>query len=138
MSSIDNRCRELIVSFEGKHVSLNSDEHSLMAAIADNKRQPTAYILFQRSVAPSQQDVELGHDQVHLEIGEQNRARYGGIERCVLSNKELRVKLKDDAAHDLGVKGDIRIGLDLTDSELRDLTVFLEDLFSSMVEFRRL
>ena len=127
----------LAVRFKAENFSLSGDEYSSMAAFGDEPRQPKNYVLLQRIVNPSQEDIELGHDQVHIEINGQERSEYGAIETCLLQDEELRIMLNEDSAKRLRVASDIRIELPSDADQMDELSTFLAQLFTNGDQFRR-
>ena len=128
----------LVADFNAVQYSLDSNACSSLAAFADDGKQPVNYVLLQRQLTPNQQDLELGHGQVHIEINSQRRSKYGAVNKCALSDDELRITLTEDAAEEMRVNQDVRIGLSVTEAQLTELTEFLSELFSGIGEFQRI
>ncbi|MEM7244678.1 MAG: Imm10 family immunity protein [Acidobacteriota bacterium] len=86
------------------------------------------YLLLQRSLEPSEQDVALGHDAVYIERNSQLRSAYGGIVRVVLSSRAVVLELSEETAEAIGSEGVFRVDLDLESQRLEVLRESLDRL----------
>ena len=55
------------------------DENVAMVGFADDRLNAKNFIILQRTLCPSEQDVALGHDAVHVTVCGQERSGYGGL-----------------------------------------------------------
>ena len=91
-----------------------------MLAFSDSESEPTEFVLFTRNSNPSRQDIDLGQDQLHIELNDQLYSGYVDVEHCVLSRNRLVVQLAEMDSPQLNVDGEIVIQLNpaMNDIEL--------------------
>lgn len=90
--------RRLAKKFYGKE-----DNGVIVVGFADDDFSPREYLLLQRTLEPDEQDIELGHDLVHIELDNQRQSVYGGLELVQLSANEIRFEFNSEASLTLGV-----------------------------------
>lgn len=105
------------------------DEGLFLVGFSDDPVEPSRYLLLQRSLAPDEQDVALGHDTYHVEWCGQEHSMYGGIEAFTLGASTARVRFSPEAAGILGLS-ELMITFDLPPEEREALGHGLEVIFS--------
>ncbi len=88
-------------AFDAHFVTMTEDDGIAMIGFADAEFATTQYLLIQRSLIPSQQDRELGHDRIHIEFDSQNQSGYGGVDAIRLEGTSLVVQLNDSMSKQL-------------------------------------
>ena len=79
--------------FTANFLFTESDPALSKAGLADDQLETQQYVLFQRSLKPSEQDRRLGHDQPHVEAGDQSASAYGCVSAVQLVGQQLKVQL---------------------------------------------
>ena len=97
--------------------------------------EPASYVILQRDINPTAQDVLLGIDDVHIEIGDQGNSHYGALDSCLLTKDKLTLKLSDVGARALGVSQVIEIDFTVDPHDLSDLQKALQIICNGKVEF---
>lgn len=96
-----------------------------MVGLADDQFETKEYVLFQRTSKPTADEIALGHDQVHMTVGGENRSAYGGIRSIVLFDDRLLIQVEASTSELLETDTDIEVRLG---SSLESLTQFAEAL----------
>ena len=81
------------MNFTAHFLFTESDPTLAKAGLADDQFETQEYVLFQRSLKPSEQDLRLGHDQPHVEVSDQSASAYGSFSAVQLSGQQLKVEL---------------------------------------------
>ncbi len=105
----------------------------LMAGFSDDAAAPANWLILQRTLNPDEQDVQLGQDQVHLELNSQRRSCYGGVERVEFDPDKIVFSLAPSKATRLKVDGGIM--LDMTDAKF-DAAALVEALNALLAPLR--
>lgn len=108
----------------------------LMAGLADDQFDTKKYLLFQRARTVTKQDIEQGHDCVHVTLNGGFASSYGGIESISLFAKELQVIFDQDAASALGVPRHFSVEFDSCLEGLDEFCVMLKEMFESFFDQR--
>ena len=87
------------------------DGEAMFVYLADKEFGTEHYIDFQKMHNPSEDDRRLGHDRVYIEVDEQSRASYGGIEGIQLSETKLEIYLSEKAARAVKLPIHLSVGL---------------------------
>lgn len=74
-----------MAQFTAKFAYTGESDGVLMAGLADDRHESVNYLLFQKLIDPGAQDIQQGHDQVHVTLNGGASSCYGGIERISLS-----------------------------------------------------
>ena len=69
----------------------------LTIAFADSADSPVRWLVLQRTLKPTSQDGQLGHDQVHVSTDVNSAGMYGGITKASVSRQEIRLTLAGEA-----------------------------------------
>ena len=125
-----------MAQFIAKFAYTGESDGVLMAGLADDQYETVDYLLFQKAIDPSAQDVELGHDQVHLTLNGGASSCYGGVESIRLVSSELKVRVDSSAAEVLGTEQDFVVSFDCRLEGLDELSLMLEKMFESFVDER--
>ncbi len=109
------------LEFYAKSVVTQTDDGSAMLGFADDEFNTTQYVLLQRDLEPSQQDLNLGHDKPHIEINDQRHSGYGGVVEAQLQGNRLVLKLDAQAAADMSINDIIEIAFCVSTERLKDI-----------------
>lgn len=116
------------MDFAAKQVSISEDYGSVVLGFVDDEQTPSIYVLLQRALEPSKQDRELGHDRVHLQVGE-SAAGYCDFDKVILSQDGLSLSLTKEAAKQLDTDEAINIRLPPERSKLSDVVAACKKVF---------
>ncbi|MFC3800069.1 Imm10 family immunity protein [Cohnella sp. GCM10012308] len=70
----------------------------LMIGFADDEFDTHEYILLQKSLNPSQEDIEAGFGKVHITYNDESQSLYGGISKLHFTPNRTEITLNEDAA----------------------------------------
>jgi hypothetical protein len=103
-----------------------------MVGLADHEYETNQYVLFQKTIHPTEQDRFTGLDQVHITVNEQNRAMYGGVKKVTLATDKLTVYLSSETAKEVGTDELISVALAPKICNLDLFAAGLRVMFSSI------
>ena len=92
------------------------------------------YLALSRSLAPTEQDRHLGHDQVHVEIDDQAFSAYGGVAFGTLAPSHLSLSLDPRSSASLRVAS-LVVSFALSDERLCTLRAAVKVLFAGCPTF---
>lgn len=108
-----------------------SEEHGVIAlGLTGDEQARSQYMLLQRTLGPSKQDQELGHDRVHLQLSE-STAGYCDFKKAILYQDRLALLLTRETAMQLAVDEAIDIWLPSEPKERSDLEAACQKLFGA-------
>lgn len=97
--------------FNAKDVSVEDDGYAMVVGLVDDPSNPSKFVILQRTKFPDAQDKALGMDKMHIEIGGENKSRYGGVECIEIKGVKLKLNISNGARNELGLEGDIEVDL---------------------------
>ncbi|WML46647.1 Imm10 family immunity protein [Neobacillus sp. PS3-34] len=110
---------------------VDRDTNILMIGFADAEFNTKEYILLQKSLAPGEQDKELGLDEIHIEYNDQIHSTYGGILNVELNNDCIEIELDDHTARQLQTGKSICVSFDKKNETIltleKNLTIMFQD-----------
>ncbi len=89
-------------TFVADVVSCETRRNLVTVGLADETSSPVQYVLISRDIAPAQQDRELGHDRIYVEVDGQAQAGYGMLDLVRLNNHQLTIFLGGKFASNVG------------------------------------
>ena len=107
-------------TFKANFIRCQDQDGVVMVGFADDEFNTTEYLLLQRTLEPDQQDCELGHDAIHVELDSPERSGYGGVKLIRLDGSTVRVELNEKIGRELGASA-IEVELSASDAELAAL-----------------
>ena len=116
---------------EADHVYSFDDEDMVMVGFADDRVNPSRYVILQKSKTCAEQDRQLGLDQIHIEVEDQSRSTYGGIKSINLEDDQLIIAITQEARMALNIDGDIEIKVNPSDSTITKTLALLETIAKS-------
>lgn len=102
---------DILGRFEARFVHLQKDESVAIVGLADDQFDTTQYIILQRSLQPSQEDISLRQDDLHVMVCDQTRSRYGGLLSVQVATNCITFVLDTNAASDLQVQPHLVVGI---------------------------
>jgi len=112
--------------FDADEVKIQEENGVLLVGFANGDGK---YLLLQRTLSPSQQDKELGQDQVHLELNDQRYSTYGGISGYTTYSNRLILEIVPEGAARIGSQATLEVSFNIPENELRMLNEKLKELF---------
>ncbi|WP_206425332.1 Imm10 family immunity protein [Staphylospora marina] len=88
---------------------MDEDLEVMMFGLADDPFDTMEYILFERSLEHDEQDIKLGLDRVYVEVGDQSRSSYGGIEEIAIGKNKVTIRVNDVTALHLGTEKTMKV-----------------------------
>jgi hypothetical protein len=120
--------------FTAKFIHAESEGETRTVGLADDQFETRRYVLFQRTLNPSNRDRQLGQDQLHVTIDDQSRSTYGGVERLLLKINVLTVQLNREAAAALKTEQDIVIQIAPGAGDVNQLAAALREVAPASFE----
>ncbi|GIW82863.1 MAG: hypothetical protein KatS3mg105_4670 [Gemmatales bacterium] len=108
--------------FTATCVTCQTQDDVAMLGFADDEFNTSQYVLLQKDLEPSQEDLELGHDRPYIEIDDQRYSRYGGVVKAQLKENQLVLKLDPQAAADMSVDDTIEISFRVPMERLKEIS----------------
>lgn len=117
------------MELEARGISISEEHGVIVVGFVDDEQAPSKYLLLQRKLDPDERDRKLGHDRVHLEVDGESRSGYVDVERAILSQQGLSLRLSRETATKLGVDEVIEIGLPSNDEQPSGLEASCRKVF---------
>jgi hypothetical protein len=86
----------------GHSMRLEVDGEVFSLVFADSADHPGRYVMLQKTLAPDEQDIDLGIDGLHLEIDDQSRSGYRAISSIEVREARARIFLTGQGQESLG------------------------------------
>ncbi|HUT11542.1 MAG TPA: Imm10 family immunity protein [Thermoguttaceae bacterium] len=128
---MDTQYAELGAGF----VYTQNDGEIAMVGFADQQYDTKAYVLLQRTLRPSGDDVRRGWDDVHVTVNDQTRSAYGGVKRITLRNKQVLIKVSPTTANHLGTGETISVNMENAQVDIGKLAEMLKLVCRNHAEF---
>lgn len=122
------------VDFSAQFSYAGEDNGVLMAGLADDQYETEKYVLFQKALMPSREDIELGQDALHVTLS--GKSAYNGIEFVRLMAGELRIGFDQITANLLDSSRQISITFDHELAGLDDISNALARMCSDFTDCR--
>jgi hypothetical protein len=110
-------------------VSIEEDADLWSVGFANAEFNSTRHLILQRDKSPQVQDVALGFDGYHVELDDQSKSCYGGIESFELFPDHAIVEFEDEAVSVFGVDKTIVVKFTLRQQQLAQLRDCLGKIF---------
>lgn len=105
----------------GHEVSIVEDDGVLIVAFSDSLDTPSHWLMLQRTLHPSSQDVKLGFDSVHISSDRCEGGAYGDVEVRKLSHQELVLMLGEEVSRELGCEPRVVVEFSVDESRRSEL-----------------
>ena len=116
-------------------VHIQDEGEIAMVGFADNEHDAKEYVLLQRTLCPSGNDIDRGWDNVHIMVNDESRSAYGGILQITLSNKQVIIEVTLTTAAHLQTAETIHVNMDCAQADVGELTKMLKLLCGDYVQF---
>jgi hypothetical protein len=107
-------------------VYTQNDGEVAMVGFADQQYDTKAYVLLQRTLRPSGDDVRRGWDDVHVTVNDQTRSAYCGVKRISLLNKQVLIEVNSTTANHLGTGETISVNMENAQVDVGELAETLK------------
>jgi hypothetical protein len=111
--------------FDATNLSISEDEGIFIVGISDSIENPVHFVIFQKELNLSPQDIELGLDGCFIESSEFDESGYNKIKFYEINDRKLTLYF-DPKATDLG----LLINLQLFDLDILNLKEGIAKCFS--------
>jgi hypothetical protein len=109
-------------------ISCDQTEGTATLGFADDELNPSQYVLLQKTLEPDQQDKELGHDGLYVEISSQAHSAYAALAQARLEEGRLVLRLDPATARKICDSNDIEITFAASREKLQDVADVLKVL----------
>lgn len=99
-------------AFLAKAASFGDDGYATLLAFADDTLDPVDYVILDLANEPDEQEMQLGLDGVHIDVGGADVEGYDLVHDIRETDTGIVVSLILDAAQKAGIDQDIEIQLD--------------------------
>ncbi|WP_198781890.1 Imm10 family immunity protein [Shewanella putrefaciens] len=93
--------------FDATHIFTQDDGYMVMIGFADDELEPTKFVILQKAHEYDDQDKKMGMDKIHIQVADESRSKYGGINAVTIVEGVIRVSLSEDTKFALSIDGDI-------------------------------
>ena len=77
--------------FTASFASVDSNDDSISIGLTDDQFAPTRYLILQRTLHPSVQDIELNQAGIHVEIDTPDSSAYNAIDKIAITRDSLNI-----------------------------------------------
>lgn len=121
------------MEFIAHAASIEDDGYCTVVSFANEAEQPSDYLILQVVDEPSPQDIQLGQDGIHLQVGDQARGGYDFVRAINMKGECVEFILWKDAAERAGLDEQIVIHLQVQQEIIENIHSNLE-LMSSRIK----
>lgn len=93
--------------FDATHIFSQDDGYMVMIGFADDEFEPTRFVILQKTHKYDDQDKKMGMDKIHIQVEDESRSKYGGINAVTIREGSIKISLSDDTKSALSIDGDI-------------------------------
>ena len=108
------------MSFRASVVNFEEQDGVLVVGFADDPLATSQYVLLQRTLHPSKQDLQLGMQGLHLEINGPDKSGYDAIDSISLMRDEAVLSLAPKLRSKTGIEK-IKIMFNVDDQRFKQL-----------------
>jgi hypothetical protein len=117
------------------YVYTQNDGEVAIVGFADQQHETKAYVLLQRTLHPSSDDIRRGWDDVHITVDDQARSAYGGVKRITLLEKRVLIEVGPITAKHLGTAETISVNMADAKTDAGALAKMLRLVCENHVQF---
>ena len=81
--------------FNADTIHVTEEKGVLMVSFADSDSKTPKYLILERALHPKQQDIDLGHNEVYLELNTQGLCGYGMLKSIHIDKDKILFTLND-------------------------------------------
>ncbi len=111
------------------------DGEVAMVGFADHQHDTKAYVLLQRTLRPSADDVRRGWDCLHVTVDDERRSAYGGVQQIVLRGDRVLIDVSPATAKHLGTGETIVVNIADAQVNADELATMLKLVSGDRVQF---
>ncbi|GIP24539.1 Imm10 family immunity protein [Paenibacillus sp. J22TS3] len=116
------------------YAQIDEEIDVLMIGFADDEFETSEYILLQKTLNPSEEDIEAGFDEVHITYNDESQSIYGGISKFHFTPTRTEITLNEKAAGILNSSPVIVIHYDQEKVDCIEFHNYLLQMFSNEKE----
>lgn len=95
--------------FDATNISVQDDGYMVMVVFADDEHDPSKFVMLQKAHKYDDQDKRLGMDKIHIQLEDESRSAYGGINAIIISPDKIKISISEQTRARLLIDGDIEI-----------------------------
>ena len=115
-----------------------NDGEVAMVGFADHQYDTKAYVLLQRTLRPSSDDICRGWDDVHIMVDDETRSAYGGVKQITLHDeKQVLIEVSPATANHLGTGETISVNIANAQMDGGELAGMLKLVCGEHVQFNQ-
>ena len=123
--------------FSAGFVYTQNDGEVAMVGFADQQYDTRAYVLLQRTLHPSDDDVHRGWDDVHITVNDQTRSTYGGIKQIAMQERLVLIEVSSTTANHLGTGETVSVNMANAQVDVGELAEMLKLVCGEHVQFNQ-
>jgi len=116
-------------------VYTQNDGEVAIVGFADQQYDTRAYVLLQRTLRPSSDDIRRGWDNIHITVNDETASAYGGVKRITLIDRQALIEVSSTTAHHLGTGETISVNMANAQVDFRELADMLRLVCGSHTQF---
>ena len=78
-----------------------TEDNSYLVGFADDKNEPTEYVIVERAFEFDEQDIKLGMDSYYFEYSDQSNSGYGLCSKVVMRQNEIVFSINHKSENDI-------------------------------------
>lgn len=114
--------------FDATHIFTQDDGYMVMIGFADDEFEPTKFVILQKAHEYNDQDKQMGMDKINIQVEDESRSKYGGINAVNFSEGMIKVSLSDDTKSALSVDGDIEAAISVDHPAFEEVKYHLKKI----------
>ena len=118
-------------------VYTQNDGEVAMVGFADAQYNTRAYVLLQKTLHPSDDDVARGWDDVHIMVNDEAQSAYGGVQQITLLDKRVLIQVSAATAEYLRTGEIISVNMENAQVDLGGLIEMLTLICGNYATFNQ-
>jgi hypothetical protein len=110
-------------------VSATIEEGYWQVSFADNRDDPTTYLICQNAFEYDGEDRRSGTDSHYVELNDQSLSAYGGVDRVFLQRDRMSFVFTPEVAELFGLPHGLCLAFELDDARYADLVSLSKKIF---------
>lgn len=78
-----------------------TEDNSYLVGFADDKNEPTEYVIVERAFEFDEQDIKLGMDSYYFEYSDQSNSGYGLCSKVIMRQNEIVFSINHKSENDI-------------------------------------
>lgn len=112
------------------YAQIDEEIDALLIGFADDEFDTQEYVLLQKTLDPSEEDIRAGFDAVYITYSDESQSMYGGISKIHFTPNKTEITLNHDAAKRLNSSTLIEINYDSSKVNADEFHTYLLQMFA--------